>query len=291
MTPPRRQSPPNLPGDVIPNPLVDQHILPPAELLSQMEALADMEEPSSPLLFSDKSVDFEDDEWSLDSSSVADKRSLHSTVGSIGGASVAFGQIDLESAHSSPVLRARQVSSSNMPSIHSRLQSDQRPSSSSRIPMRRPSLVGAQQRTRPSTAQALQDSSEGPSRRDTFGLSNTEFVSTALPPPPRRPGRALVNPLSESYADDEESRSSVHTSSLRGTVRQMQSHETFNPNRGSIFRKPSFLNIDDDVPDIASESMGDSILSEVPEDSFLILERSKDSLDLRHSFDDPSIFF
>jgi len=112
-----------------------------------------------------------------------------------------------------------------------------------------------------------------------------------LPPPPRRPGRALVNPLSESYADDEESRSSVHTSSLRGTVRQMQSHETFNPNRGSIFRKPSFLNIDDDVPDIASESMGDSILSEVPEDSFLILERSKDSLDLRHSFDDPSIFF
>ncbi|KLO20682.1 hypothetical protein SCHPADRAFT_934502 [Schizopora paradoxa] len=291
ITPPRSISPPpTSPADALSNPLVDQHILPPAELLSQMEALADMEEPASPLLFSDKSLEYDDDEWSLDSSSVADKRSLHSTVGSIGGASVAFGQSDLESAHSSPVLRARQVSSSNMPSIQSRLQSEQRPSSSSKIPMRRSSLIGAPQRARPSTAQALQ---EGPSRRDTFGLNNAEFVSTALPPPPRRPGKAIVSPLSESYADDEERdevSSSMYTASSRSTVRHMQSHETFNPNRGSIFRKPSFLNIDDDVPDISSENMGGSILNEVPEDSFLILERSKDSLDLSRSYDEHSLF-
>ena len=47
--------------------LLDQHILPPKELLSQMEALADTEEPSSPPQFVMKELVSEgEDEWSWD---------------------------------------------------------------------------------------------------------------------------------------------------------------------------------------------------------------------------------
>ena len=67
-----------------------------------------------------------------------------------------------------------------------------------------------------------------------------------------------------------------------GRLQRLASHETittYNPNRGSIFRKPSFLNIDDEYTDQVGT------MSSVPEDSFLILEHGKDSLDIRRSFD------
>lgn len=75
--------------------------------------------------------------------------------------------------------------------------------------------------------------------------------------------------------------------SIQRLQRQISSETvTFDPHRGSIFRKPSFLNIDDDFGEVVAEDAVGGVegrLSSAMEDSFLILERGKESLDIWRS--------
>ena len=281
---------------------LDQHILPPKELLSQMEALADTEAPSSPPQFSDRGLGDEDDDfWDASSIMTSDKQSTRSRLTSFSGMSVSSGvdengvvpKGELGLVPSSMSTR-RFANASG--SIHGRLQNE-RPSTASRLPSRNVSnasgfsRVSTSSATRPSTADPL--SSDG-------GNVNGYCAPTALPPPPRRKGVAISSPISNQFESHEPEISplspppawkpSARIQRSPSTESQGQnpsqglhhlpSHEsiqTYNPNRGSIFRRPSFLNIDDELVEQNNNGVK---MSTVPEDSFLILEHGKDSLDL-----------
>lgn len=278
-------------------PALDQHIVPPKELemMLRMESLSDVQEPSSPLQFSSIASDGPEDEWSLDNSSVLDTGSVRSRMGSVSDASSAFGRSDtasMKSIPSSPVVSTRHFASA-IGSIAVRLHSD-RPSTTSRLPMRNSSGLSrdlyVQRDVRPSTAQtfgmrtSIEHQQISPSRNQVSNgnelPSDNDYVPIALPPPPRRKGMAVSLP----YRDDEPAiplPPPPPPSQGSGRLQRLASHETistYNPNRGSIFRKPSFLNIDDEFADHMDS------MSAVPEDSFLILD-GKDSLDIRRSLD------
>ena len=289
------QSPERSPSPVAP-PTLDQHIVPPKELemMLKMESLADVQEPSSPLQFSSIASDDAVDEWSLDNSSGMEAGSVRSRMGSVSDASSALGRSEstsIKSTPSSPIMSTRHFASAST-SITVRLQSD-RPATASRLPMRNSSAfqreLSGPRKTRPSTAQTFGVRNsidqrfsplQGLDPSGSESPSESDFVPIALPPPPRRKGMAISVPRQ----NDE---TVVHPpppplSQSSGRLQRLASHETittYNPNRGSIFRKPSFLNIDDEYTDQVGT------MSSVPEDSFLILEHGKDSLDIRRSFD------
>ncbi|THH09601.1 hypothetical protein EW145_g1900 [Phellinidium pouzarii] len=283
--------------------IFDQHILPPKELLSQMEALADTEAPPSP--FADGALESDlEDEWSWDGSSVVatDKQGVRSRMNSVSNTSATFGWPDEGSNNagfdaSSPTLATTRRFISATGSIHGLLQND-RPSTASRLPTRNVSKLPSDSTSsnmRPSTAEPL-----NPVRG---AFSNTPVDSyvapTALPPPPRRKGTAVSS--IDYFEDDEQIDSPPPLSTTHSSTRlqrlpsyentclyRLPSHETitaYNPNRGSIFRKPSFLDISDSSGDTANNIRS---MSSVHEDSFLILEHGKDSLDIGRAFDELS---
>ncbi|KAH8119872.1 hypothetical protein DFH11DRAFT_1500682 [Phellopilus nigrolimitatus] len=299
--------PPRSPVSTPPPPnVIDQHILPPKELLSQMEALADTEAPPSPPQFASSELESElEDEWSWGGSSSAtgDVQS-RSRVTSSSGMSVTFGQADeigmiSKSDPSSPSSMTRRFMGATE-SIHGRLHNE-RPSTASRLPLRSFSGHSTSSSTRPSTAEAPSPIRSSLTKDD--ASTDPYFVPNALPPPPRRKGAAKSSRISDRLERDEQAivkplspPPSSHSStrlqrlpSYENTgLKRLPSHETistYNPNRGSIFRKPSFLNIDDDFAETASNV---GAMSSVPEDSFLILEHGKDSLDIGRTFDELS---
>ena len=56
------------------------------------------------------------------------------------------------------------------------------------------------------------------------------------------------------------------------------SPSSHNPSRASVLKKPSFLDISDNIMDLNINDRNS--MASVPEDSFLILEHGKDSLDI-----------
>jgi hypothetical protein len=146
---------------------------------------------------------------------------------------------------------------------------------------------------RPSTAQTQPRSSSESFTpvRSTFGFLDASSAANGhatpavmgLPPPPRRRGAAVSSEAS-SLRDRRVSDMSApamslisHASSMPATpLRADEMGYASNTNTFSVYRKPSFLNIDDDPNDPARP------MSSVPEDSFLILD-GKDSLDLGSS--------
>ena len=278
-------------------PSLDQHILPPKELLSQMEALADTESPESPPLSSTKGFDseLEDDLWDSSSIATTDKQSMRSRVNSISGTSETFGSEESGAKFDSLPLSPTRHFTGATGSIQSRLEAN-RPSTTSKLPTRNFSNLSRSSITssngRPSTADTVSSIRE-------FGVTpssnrNSYAPPTALPPPPRRKGTAVASRLTN--CEEETAPNPLSSSPRYGPphlsrqppadnpgLQRYASHETlnastYNPNRGSIFRKPSFLNIDDDFSEPISSSI--DTMDSVPEDSFLILEHGKDSLDL-----------
>ena len=287
--------------------LVDMHILPPAELLSKIEALADRGEPSSPLQFASTCSDDVDGDWSLDAGSIAEKQSIRSQLESISGFSLsrASDADSLKSSPASPTTIPRHFGAQGL-SISSRLHND-RPSTASRLPTRTSSLLSrdtVSSRMRPSTAQPSDHSNRGidgdslhvaTDERNSHGrpVSGSDFIPTALPPPPRR---TIGTPRASQFVDDgivnplspPPPRQAPASSYL---LQRHSSHDTiestYNPNRGSIFRKPSFLNIDDDM--VEPQVLAVKSIPSVPEDSFLILEHGKDSLDICRSSEEDFV--
>ncbi|KAI5121176.1 hypothetical protein M0805_007173 [Coniferiporia weirii] len=292
--------PPRSPVSVVPSSVIDQHILSPKELLAQMEALADTEMPSSPFRSADGALESElEDELSWDGSSIAttDRQSSRSRVNSVSGTSITYGWTDENSIDTSPGLSSPTSMTtrhfvSATGSIHGRLQND-RPSTASRLPVRNFSGLSGNSTSsgaRPSTADPL-----GPIRRAFPNSSSDTYVApTALPPPPRRKGTVVSSSSAECF---EIEKPTGHLPPSFATypsprlqrlpsyeenphLRRLPSHDTistYNPNRGSIFRKPSFLDIGDGLAE-AMSNVGS--LASFPEDSFLILEHGKDSLDI-----------
>ena len=278
----------------VPPPSIDQHILPPKELLSQMEALADTQAPTSPPQFSNINVDSDDDkEWALDITSFIDRRSVSSRVGSISGASISLSQSgdsepSIKSNPSSPTMTTRHFVSANR-SIQERLQGN-RPSTASRVQNPHASSRSSSLKTipaRPSTAQTfgVHSSSEqfSPARGELpLGQSSRDqdFKPKGLPPPPRRKVIVTSSPQRDDGEQILDMFSGSPASNAISPLPQWQpnlepSNASRNPKRISVFRKPSFLDIGDDFGEP---------LSSLPEDSFLILEKGKDSLDISRAF-------
>ncbi|EJD03629.1 uncharacterized protein FOMMEDRAFT_133048 [Fomitiporia mediterranea MF3/22] len=316
--PPRPSSPPedvyNAPrtSNDPPNNAVehlDQHILPPKELAYQMEALADMEEPSSPPQFSDRGLESEvdDDYWEGSSIMTSDQFSMRSRINSISGTSITSGTdengvLTRGDSGSLPMSTTTRHFANASGSIHERLRND-RPSTGSRLPTR--DFSGMSGRSRISNSSAVRPSTADPlsSMRD-VSLHDTSSdgycTPIGLPPPPRRKGAAISTPTANQFEIEEPEINPLSPPPPRNTPTRLQrlpsfenqfphqglqrlpSHETitsYNPNRGSIFRKPSFLNIDDEFAE-QGNGVDKAPMSTVPEDSFLILEHGKDSLDL-----------
>lgn len=332
------QSPPELTLSL------DQHILPPKELLSQMERLADTEAPHPPARFSlEHGMDSETDEDCWDSVSyTTDKQSSNrSRVTSTSGLSFADSDygvgLDFETSSqktNGPSGSGKHYFLNANTSITERLDTEspqRRPSTSTShlLQPRKLSITSRRSNTRPSTADAYSSlglNAEAPFERPTSALYQ---AVTALPPPPRRKGAAVSIKSRDSQYENDGNEASInhvlttpppkHNSSSSRlhrlasfesgrsgkSIQREPSREsltsTYNPNRGSIFRKPSFLNIGDDfaesqhtsrspMPTVSSMALSPSMIS-VPEDSFLILESGKDSLDLmRSSIDLPDNF-
>ena len=294
-------------------PVFVQHILPPAELLSRMEALTDTEPPSSPHQFSDV-MGGEDDQWNWD---MVDKFSIGSSVTSrsskTSSSYKSSGRVRASSSSSRTglvlPLTTRHFASPTA-SIQGRLQGGDRPSSSSRIPIKNTSLsLPYTDSTRPSTAQPAQPRSSSESVtpvRSTFTRPPTasnsgNSVTTGLPPPPRRRGAAVSNSVVSSNSTttrvEQQRRVSDNGGSTTQTPPSRVSVVSQTPSLPlaralppveleysnstnktySVYRKPSFLNIDDEPNDTRRRP-----ISAVPEDSFLILD-GKDSLDLSSS--------
>lgn len=267
--------------------LLDQHILPPKELLSQMEALADIEEPSSPPQFAMKDIANEgEDEWSWDGTSVTttDKDGVRSRVSSLGTRSATSFDWPEDQSITSASTRLFATATG---SIQSRIN---RPSTASQLPTS--GALGVAKNSaangRPSTAEPISPSCNA--------FEQHEVAPVALPPPPRRKGVVISSPLKDDYDSRKASiplspPPSSYSSTRSGRtaregsfgLQRLSSIETisasgYNPNRGSIFRKPSFLDISDGFAEPATNDRASTI--SVPEDSFLILEHGKDSLEL-----------
>ncbi|KAL5533926.1 hypothetical protein ACEPAG_386 [Sanghuangporus baumii] len=294
---------------------ITQHILPPKELLSQMEVLANMEAPSSPPQFSVRSLDDDagEDYWEGSSIATVDKQSMRSRLDSLSGYSIASsvdenGKISKGDARSStPSLTTRHFANASE-SIHEILEKE-RPSSSSRIPTRNVSGLTARSRvpsssnTRPATADSFM---RGFSSN---GVNGDGYCPpTGLPPPPRRKGAVISMPTPDQKNDADEPMNPLSPPLPRNGASRLQrlpslenqnrglqrlsSYETistYNPDRGSIFQnfqKPSFLNIEDEMNDQQARIEGKAPMTTVPEDSFLILEQGKDSIDLGRGSDE-----
>ena len=285
-----------------------------------------MEAPSSPPQFSDRSLDDEhDDYWEGSSIVTADKQSTRSRLDSLSSQSIASsvdenGRVLIKDGRPSNASTTTRHFANASGSIHGVLEKE-RPSTSSRLPTRNVSGVSALSRvstssnTRPATADSFMRgiSSNG-------GISGDGYCApTGLPPPPRRKGAVIssTTPTPDRYDADEEQMSplspppprtggngssnnssisrlqrlpSVESQSQNRGLQRLSSYETistYNPNRGSIFRKPSFLNIEDEMNDqLAVGEARAPPMTTVPEDSFLILEHGKDSIDLSRTSDE-----
>lgn len=254
----------------MPHERLGEHILPPEELL-RIEALVDMEPPSPPLHSVDDQADeMEGVDWS--------RQLYRPRVNSLSSATSTQSpkrHISPLRSGSSPVAHSYAANRGTHPYSED-LHNNNNARSGSKLLSTRPSVAPTSYRPWSADAEGRANQGRRGIAERVLPVASSRSITppmTGLPPPPRKRGNAI--PSIRQYRPNSAA-ISVSPPISRNNSRQVRKPPSDSSLRKhhSLLKKSSFLNIDDDFPEVEPSN-----IVCLPEDSFLELGHGKESLD------------